>query len=374
MVGISLTLLRTPPTYYDADLVLINALTNLHVGVGRSGGIVDLPVQRDELGYPCIYSSSIKGALKTTLLQAFTRLNHERAYTVVKALLGPEPEEGETFESSIAILDAYLIAMPVRSLKGVYAYVTAPILLDRFWERLELLKGVRGSLNLLGKLERPPLLDIGEEEALCMGGNCKDLIVEELSDESVKRVVLGEHVLKLTEPDVDEQEKFKPFFDILGLEKPLLMVNDNTAKEIVERGLVRVTRVRLRRETKTVDTGGLWTEEYMPMRTRLHTLILYKRPSLTRSFIKGILGEQGDVGDREYLEALKKLGLIEDSDVSVIQSQLDERRVVEASKALAKAIKERVHSVLKESHKNYIIIGGNETIGKGIVKLNLVRR
>ena len=111
-----------PSIYSAADLILLKSVTPVHAGVGKTGGIVDLPIQKDEIGYPCIYSSSIKGALKTALLSAMIQVdgNYINAKKRVTVLLGPEPEEGETFESSIAILDAYLIALPVRSLKGVY--------------------------------------------------------------------------------------------------------------------------------------------------------------------------------------------------------------------------------------------------------------
>ena len=113
-----------PSTYLLSDLIVLRAVTPVHAGVGRAGGVVDLPVQRDEYGYPCIYSSSLKGALKAGLLQAFLKSlgggsgAYHRALMAVQALLGPEPEEGESFESSVALLDAYLFAMPVRSLRG----------------------------------------------------------------------------------------------------------------------------------------------------------------------------------------------------------------------------------------------------------------
>ncbi|RLI32648.1 type III-B CRISPR module RAMP protein Cmr4, partial [Candidatus Bathyarchaeota archaeon] len=49
-------------SYKIGDLVLVRAVTMLHPGIGRSGAVVDLPVQKDNLGFPMIFSSSLKGA------------------------------------------------------------------------------------------------------------------------------------------------------------------------------------------------------------------------------------------------------------------------------------------------------------------------
>ncbi|MFP3157935.1 MAG: RAMP superfamily CRISPR-associated protein, partial [Caldivirga sp.] len=51
----------------DAKLILLESLTPLHPGSGRGSAYVDLPVQRDEFDFPTIWSSSLKGALRSTL-------------------------------------------------------------------------------------------------------------------------------------------------------------------------------------------------------------------------------------------------------------------------------------------------------------------
>jgi CRISPR-associated protein Cmr4 len=56
-------------TAMSARLVFIEALTPLHPGAGRSvEGLADLPVQRDEFGFPTIWASSLKGAIKSAKL------------------------------------------------------------------------------------------------------------------------------------------------------------------------------------------------------------------------------------------------------------------------------------------------------------------
>ncbi|ALU12357.1 hypothetical protein EYM_02755 [Ignicoccus islandicus DSM 13165] len=51
----------------DKALVLASALSHVHVGVGRSEGIVDLPVIRDGTGVFFLPASSLKGSMKTAL-------------------------------------------------------------------------------------------------------------------------------------------------------------------------------------------------------------------------------------------------------------------------------------------------------------------
>jgi len=49
-------------------MLYIKALTPIHVGVGRGEAThVDLPLQRDEFGFPTIWASSLKGAIKSNL-------------------------------------------------------------------------------------------------------------------------------------------------------------------------------------------------------------------------------------------------------------------------------------------------------------------
>ncbi|MGC9069534.1 MAG: type III-B CRISPR module RAMP protein Cmr4 [Thermoprotei archaeon] len=101
--------------YENADLIFIKAITNLHVGTGKGGETVDLPIQRDSFGFPMIYSSSLKGAIKSYIY-------HKYNNDVAEVLLGPD--EAGDFASPVSITDAYLLAFPARSLRGVYCYLS----------------------------------------------------------------------------------------------------------------------------------------------------------------------------------------------------------------------------------------------------------
>lgn len=330
-------------SYLHADIVLVRAVTPVHAGIGRAGEFVDLPVQRDEFGYPCIYSSSFKGALKTALLTA------ELSKNAVNALLGPDPDEGETFESSVAVLDAYLLAMPVRSLVGVYAYITSPHLLRVFIERCSLYEAFREDGKaaklcgeLKGELEN---LKLGYDKALCVGA-CETIKVGELKD----RALLAEEYLLTIEEA--KTKNIAELADIAGLKKPLLIIDDDVAKGLLERGIIRQARVRLERGKKTVVTGALWNEEYLPRGTVLHTMFLYKKTKCkTQS-----PAEPDDV--ESYIKCLKDLGLI--------GKDFKQESIYDIVKEVATTLKK---NIIGDKLKNYVVLGGHETIGKGIVRL-----
>lgn len=380
--------------YLASDLIVLKTITPLHAGVGRAGKLVDLPIQRDEYGFPCIYSSSLKGALKTAQVHAFLRSfkdcrdPYSKALMAVQALLGPDPEEGESFESSIALLDAYLLAMPVRSLKGIYVYVTSPILLKRFYERLELLASIPGE-SRQGKGEQTGVdvvkktidiyeliakIDPGPRKAICMGEDkdCENLRVKELKN---KIVLAEEYFLEINLPENITKEqisKMNTFVkNIFRLDKPLLIVDDFTARDLVERSILRLTRVRLRRETKTFQERGLWSEEYLPPKTVLHSIALYKKPSLSNSFVNKILGSEKNkdqLDEEYYLEALKKLQILNDRQAEDIKSG---DSIIEKMQIVACAVRNKVRDLINVQLGGYLILGGHETIGKGIVSIKL---
>ncbi len=377
-----------PSLYSLADLIVLKSITPLHAGTGRASGVVDLPIQRDEYGYPCVYASSIKGALKTSLLYAFTKEfgnDYENARKAVQAVLGPEPEEGESFESAIAVLDAYLLTFPVRSLKGVYTYVTTPTLLRRFCDRLEILESYLEETGKESKEETIAtklrnIIEILEEKianktdvAVCTSGGCDSLKVNELGGKAILVEEVFLDVKSLGELGASgESIKFidKLIRSKLKLEKPLLVVSDDVAREVIERGLFRLTRVRLNRETKTVERGALWTEEYLPPKTILHSLILYKKPPLSKGFVKSVLGKhEEDITEKDYLEALKKLHLLDDNKVKRVEASTN---LVEKLNLLAEAIREVFRRAINEQLRGYLILGGHETIGKGIVKVEFL--
>ena len=287
--------------YEQAELVLIRAVTNLHPGVGRTGEIVDLPVQKDNLGYPIIYSSSLKGALKSAIWP--------RNRNLAKIFFGSEPEEGEKFTSAIAVTDGLIVAFPVRSLEGVYAFATSPLLLKRISEFLKIVG------NAYEYIEELSNLSIGEGICQTSKGAGDLFRIEALNN----KIIINEEIdVKYKTDQSDKIERLEALF---GIEQGrLIILDDDDALRALERSLVRVTRIAVDREKKTVKTGALWSEEYIPRETVFATLFLYSKAK----------GPESNMGVEE----------------------------------IRKSFHEEINKM-----RNYLIIGGNETIGRGIVKL-----
>lgn len=120
-------------------LLTLYTRTPLHVGSGTSVDVVDLPIMRERItGFPVIPASSLKGVLLQHARETFENGKHGRAKTIpseAKFLFGAVEGEGEGQISNagcVQIMEAKLLAFPVRSLAGCFAWITCPAALQRF--------------------------------------------------------------------------------------------------------------------------------------------------------------------------------------------------------------------------------------------------
>ena len=78
----------------NKEVLFIYTLTPLHVGVGSTPEVVDLPIQREKhTGFPVIFGSSLKGAIRSNF-------DKETA----NALLGNEDTSTEAYASAVAFI------------------------------------------------------------------------------------------------------------------------------------------------------------------------------------------------------------------------------------------------------------------------------
>jgi CRISPR-associated protein Cmr4 len=249
-----------PPAY----ILFLRALTPLHVGAGRGASIhVELPVQRDEFGFPTIWASSLKGAL---------RANFDRSSKCDKnTIFGPEPASPEVSEysSAASFTDARLILIPGRLLKGVWAYITSPHMLEQLRTLLE----VRG--------ERVDVPSVSGNEALV---SKPELMLT--GSDGRRYVVVNEARLEAREDKSVIESLSKVLPDKIAntvKDKGVIVVSDAVARDIVNRSMVIQYRVRLNPNTKTVVPGALWSEEYMPSNTVMASLVVCREPRRRRS-------------------------------------------------------------------------------------------
>lgn len=130
----------------QTKLLYLFTRTPLHVGAGSSVGAVDQPIQRERhTGFPIIPGSSIKGVLADLHNEKDEngKIVHDEERNATKRTedgarlfgLGASKEENDNGNAgSISFGEAKLLAFPVRSAKGCFAWLTSPLVLQR-WAR-----------------------------------------------------------------------------------------------------------------------------------------------------------------------------------------------------------------------------------------------
>jgi len=249
------------------------AITPIHAGFGRSMK-VDLVVQRDSLGIPMIFSSSLKGTFKS--------LVHKVSRGLEKCL-GDDVDSAR--ESFVIFTDAFMLAIPTHYEDRLVIYVTCPYLLWRIQKILSLSESSRVKVfyNFIKKLfeESNKLL---HEDSKCHAIPLKEsskylrdlesLFVEDF------RIDISKSYIDIDIPsEVVEVVKNMPYPSSEVFER-ILIVKDDIFRSLVNKILIIQTRVSLEYTTKTAKSGALWREEYVPTGTIFVGAILFKDLSM----------------------------------------------------------------------------------------------
>ncbi|NPA99146.1 MAG: type III-B CRISPR module RAMP protein Cmr4 [Crenarchaeota archaeon] len=258
--------------YSSADILFLLALSPIHVGIGRSPGIVDLPIIRDNFGLPIIPGSSLKGALKSLCILSYEG-EHTGERSICEQVFGPEPgsERENTWVSLVNILDAELLFYPARIVLSnnevTYGYATSKYQLARL---MDLIKDI----DALNNCERL--------------GDLYDALEEIYNDDNEEKSSSNISVngLKINKYKIVKDDKIPGIIKNLFPEKTyekliqkIVVINDQEDfRAVVERGIIRQARIRLDRKKKTVIRGGLWTEEYISHAAVLYSPIIYREP------------------------------------------------------------------------------------------------
>ena len=109
------------------------AQTSIHAGTGSNTGVIDLPIQREgHNGWPCVFGSAMKGALRTRAETHYPRGPDGKLNPSVKFVFGPESNGEIDHAGAIMVSDARLLLLPIRSLTSQFKWVTCPDALKRF--------------------------------------------------------------------------------------------------------------------------------------------------------------------------------------------------------------------------------------------------
>ena len=289
---------------------------------------IDLPIQRERTTqYPMIQGSGIKGKLRATAEDAIGK--NGITQNDVDVLFGPStnrpnprgttPNATPTNDYAGALIagDARILLFPVRSLNGVFAYTTSCDVLNRFARDLSR-NGT--DISTILPIPQPPKTN-------------KALITSNSSVQSNGTLVLEEFSFDTqfdtqTVSQVDKIAKWLSDNALPGpntsywaerLRRSLVILSDEDFRDFALYATEVITRVRIKRETKTVEGGALWTEEHLPTDTLLYVPM--------------------------YATNARKNG----------------SEMVTAEDVLKKANEITTHNA-------YLQLGGDETIGRGLVQ------
>jgi len=296
--------------FEKAAMLFLYCETPVHAGTGTSLSIVDLPIQRERItGLPIVQASSLKGVLRAEV----ERLKGKQ---IAEALFGPETQRAHEHAGCVSPHDARLLLFPIRSLVGVFAWATCPFVLERFKREM-----IAAGFQIGWQVPNP--------------ANSHQALVAESSEIIVEATVVLEEFAFKAQPSAEakniaewlvknafpQSEEYKPFRD--WLPKRFVILPDDAFRDFTQLATEVIARIRLKPETKTVAEGALWTEEHLPSETLLYAPIFVSKPLAPNA---------------------NQLGLT-DSD-AVLQA-------------------------LSDLRLDRLQIGGDETVGRGIVKVRL---
>ena len=253
-------------------LLGLHALTSVHPGSGTALGTVDLPVQRERhTHWPNIAGSALKGILRDASRERIReeeQIERKEAdgHDKLTAVFGPPSGNSSEHAGAISITDARLIAFPVRSLKGVFAWVTCHGALTR-------LKRDAAIVNLTCDVA-----EIGpdtNQAILCSGSPClcpdNQIVLEEFlfskaeGDASLIAKWMADNLLPSTDSYASTRERIK---------KQLVILSDDDFTHFAKQATEVLARVGLDYQTKTVKDGALFYQEFLPAETLFYSVVI----------------------------------------------------------------------------------------------------
>jgi CRISPR-associated protein Cmr4 len=235
--------------------------TPLHVGAGFSVGAVDQPVIRERhTDFPVIPGSSLKGVISDLWPreQAKDKDGNPKVDKEGKPVVARSPEALALFGAedanaakagTLLIGEAKLLAFPIRSAKGCFAWLTCPLALNRFFRDT-------------GK-PAPALPAVKTEEALTADGTALAFPGNKVIFEEYPLATVGN-----IPPAVTDALK-SAVADAVWQELPahLAIISDELFSYFAANACEIAQHIRIDDEKGTVAKGALFNQENVPSET-----------------------------------------------------------------------------------------------------------
>ena len=324
--------------------------TPLHAGSGDDLGVVDLPIQRERhTSFPKIEGSSLKGSLREAFENKLTGDAERKKIHLAFGFDEKTPNESpdvkkhfgndKQFQGALGFTDARLLLFPVKSMKGVFAWITCERALEQF----------KKDLALTDCKDKDQIVIPSENT---VPQHCELLF----QNKAGKHIVLEEYTFTVTEEDKSNGVTTKlaswlsdQLFDggtywHNNLSRNLVVLSKDDFTDFVNLSTEVITRTKINNETGTVQDGALFTEEYLPSESVLYSLALFSplfHKAKTVEPFMGYIQEQELDPDNPEIE--DKVQRDEVKEVAAVRGFFDELPPV-------------------------VQIGGNATLGKGLVR------
>jgi CRISPR-associated protein Cmr4 len=301
--------------FKERAAMFLYCVSPVHMGTGQTIGVIDNPIQRERhTGYPCFAGSGIKGAVR----HSFELLGGKKED--LDRLFGPEAGSDQLYAGAVSFGDAQLVAMPVRSLKEGFVWVSCP---HALWRTRRLLELVGAAPNWQAVEDVP--------EGQCRVCDNALLYQEKLHLEGFEYAALHYQAIKeiaqeLAEKAIPAGGDFEYFRE--KLKRHLVLLSDTDFAFFAQHATLVEPHVRINPETGTADEGGLFYTENLPPEAIL---------------VAPVMASQTRQGDGKRLDADKVMGKI--------------KEVINGSKG---------------RQGNLLQIGGDATTGRGLVVARIV--
>ncbi len=279
-------------------LLYLFTRTPLHVGAGASVGAIDQPIQRERhTGFPIIPASSLKGSFADQWPVTLRNQKNELVRITSKkegdkhvfdqidesgaAWLFGSDDANVSFAGSLIFSEARILAFPIRSARGSYAWITSPLALqraarDRVFSPSEkdtddLKKAKEEAITQIKQFEsaanepkdNQAIFKIGNDSKLALPGD--KIVLEEycFDHTGTYPTELAETLAAL----IPDDALFQSITDrLVILSNGLFSHFVTTACEVAQ-------HVRISDETGTAEGAGLFNQENVPADTLFYSVL-----------------------------------------------------------------------------------------------------
>lgn len=257
-------------------MVFVHALTPLHAGIGAGTDVIDLPIAREvSTGLPYLPGSSIKGTLRSHVAKTNPG--------IAEKMFGPDTKNASEFAGAMQFSDAYVVAMPIRSLAGMFAWVTSPYLLLRLMRDAQ-----QSGVNCPNMVADVPAAGVVlTSTSKLRVGNTSNTVFEDIA----LQVVANTNADGWADV-IAAGTNIAPAF----VKERFCIVSDDVMAFLLRTATEVRARVRLN-DDKTVQTGALWYEESLPTETILAGIVNVMPNTKTVASVNDMFGALAPLTD-----------------------------------------------------------------------------